>query len=311
MAMAVSSIGLWDMDVQQRTLTLSVGFAELLGYGIELSTVSIGEWEAFLHPDDVMPFRQDMGAHLRGERLHYQAEVRVRHKDGKWVWIGIQGKVVEHTPTGKPVQIIGTASDITLAKEQEEHRERLLTQFRQLTDPLDHGVAIVTHDQRFSYINAAGQNILGMTVTQKGWPYVGEVFTDENWQSIASRDQVDTGTIQQVEIDFEGTGYADQEHRLLFEVAPHRDDAGRPEWLLKFEPVVSQADFLVNVDNVEDTSILTICSKCHDVKTGPDEWEKLALYLNKAHDLLVSHGLCPDCLYEFTQQVHQHKYHRH
>ncbi|MBD3276278.1 MAG: MEKHLA domain-containing protein [Candidatus Marinimicrobia bacterium] len=310
MAMDVSEIGLWEIDLENRIQTINPGFAEMLGYGIELSTTNLKSWEELLHPDDAKKSRKKMEAHLRGETSAYQVDVRVRHGQGHWVWVRAHGKVVDRAPDGTPLRIIGTSSNITLAKEREERRERLLTQFKQMMDPLDQGMAIVNHDGQISYINAAGESMLGITEDMEGQLSVDDVFSAGNWNRIAADHESAENRVKRVEIDCGKSESPESIQRLTFVVVPHLDSEGRPEWVLTFQPVASQAESLVDIDNVENASFLTICSKCHDVKTGPDEWEQLAVYLNQAHELLISHGLCPECLYEFTQQVHQNKYHR-
>lgn len=55
----------------------------------------------------------------------YDAELRMRHKRGHYVWILASGKVVEWHENGDPKRMLGSHLDITERKERE--RERLIT----------------------------------------------------------------------------------------------------------------------------------------------------------------------------------------
>ena len=70
-----------------------------------------------IHPDDT----SDVGAGF--SRLfkegHLTNEYRFRHKDGSYRWVSDELKVI-HDDAGKPVEIVGSWSDISARKEAEE-----------------------------------------------------------------------------------------------------------------------------------------------------------------------------------------------
>jgi len=45
--------------------------------------------------------------HIEGKTGIYQAELRLKAKDGRWVWIGNYGKVIERTTDGKAICFSG------------------------------------------------------------------------------------------------------------------------------------------------------------------------------------------------------------
>ncbi len=73
----------------------SRSFATLLGYDLAELEPSAATWISLIHPDDRKIAREAAGRHERGEAEQYLAEVRLRHKDGRWIWVSSRGKIVE------------------------------------------------------------------------------------------------------------------------------------------------------------------------------------------------------------------------
>ncbi|MDO9326729.1 MAG: PAS domain S-box protein, partial [Methanoregula sp.] len=126
-----SGAGLWDWRVQTGEIIINERWAEIIGYTLaELKPVSIQTWMKYGHPEDLKHSEELLEKHFLGECLEYECEARMRHKDGRWVWVLDRGKVVARDPDGRPVRMTGTHLDITERKRSEkilEHRTALLT----------------------------------------------------------------------------------------------------------------------------------------------------------------------------------------
>ena len=61
--------------------------------------------------------REIMNNHLSGKANIYQAEHRLRHKDGQWIWMLSSCKVVEWDTAGNPVLACGINQNITKNKQ--------------------------------------------------------------------------------------------------------------------------------------------------------------------------------------------------
>lgn len=105
--------GFWDWHIESGRVQYNPRWAEMLGYEQHELTDGIKAWERLLHVDDRPAVEAALTAHLRGESTHYQSEHRLRHKDGRWVWVLDRGKVVEWGDDGRPVRAAGTHTDIT------------------------------------------------------------------------------------------------------------------------------------------------------------------------------------------------------
>lgn len=65
-----------------------------------------------LHPDDVALCTQTLADHLRDATQPHSMTVRVRHKEGHWVWVQSRGSRMMDD-TSQAVRVFGTQTDIT------------------------------------------------------------------------------------------------------------------------------------------------------------------------------------------------------
>jgi PAS domain S-box-containing protein len=82
-------------------------------------------WSELCHPDDRLGFLPDLRRMLSGETPSAQAVLRVRHRDGAWVWVRATLSAIRGCP-GESCQVIGELEDITEQRTSEaEKRARL------------------------------------------------------------------------------------------------------------------------------------------------------------------------------------------
>ncbi len=114
-------VGTWEWNVQTGETTFNDEWARLIGYELaELAPTSIATWARLTHPDDLTKSEQLLQQHFNGDLAYYDCEVRMRHKNGHWIWVQDRGKVASRTPDGKPLMMYGTHQDISQHKQQEE-----------------------------------------------------------------------------------------------------------------------------------------------------------------------------------------------
>ncbi|MFA5413949.1 MAG: PAS domain S-box protein [Methanoregula sp.] len=112
-------LGLWDIDYTNRTINHNQYWNEMLGYGSEDSTRSIDWWRQFIHPDDLPVIDAASSDHQNGKTPVLDIVYRIRHQDGRWLWIHTIGKVVSRSTDGKPLRMSGINQDITELKQAE------------------------------------------------------------------------------------------------------------------------------------------------------------------------------------------------
>lgn len=113
--------GTWEWNVQTGETRFNDRWAEVIGATLdELSPTTIQTWADLAHPEDMARSSALLQAHFSGETAAYECEARMRHRDGRWVWVLDRGKVLSRTADGQPEWMFGTHLDITARKAQED-----------------------------------------------------------------------------------------------------------------------------------------------------------------------------------------------
>lgn len=107
-------IGTWVWNVQTGETLFNERWAEILGYSLkELQPVSIKTWKSLCHPEDFIMSEKLIMEHFEGKSHFYEFETRMRHKEGRWVWIMDRGRVNARDDAGKPLIMSGTHIDVS------------------------------------------------------------------------------------------------------------------------------------------------------------------------------------------------------
>lgn len=138
LALAGSDLGIWEWWIQTGEAHYNSKWAGILGYSLEeLYPFSIETWSLNTHQEDKTEADRQLKLYLSGERETYECEMRMKHKNGNWVWIHSRGKVFEWDKNGKPLRMAGTHRNITEKKIIENQMTGLTNFFENLcSDPL-------------------------------------------------------------------------------------------------------------------------------------------------------------------------------
>lgn len=124
-----SGLGTWEYNAQTKSLVYNEHWASMIGYQPdELQPVNGSLWQGLLHPADQDGASAKLLDCISGKSDHYEIELRLRHKNGAWVWILDKGKVVSWTADGQAEWLMGSHQDITAKK----NNELLLERYEQL-----------------------------------------------------------------------------------------------------------------------------------------------------------------------------------
>ena len=129
-----SKLSLWTCDLEANLLHFDDKAAKLLGYKVqELSPMSMKEWEAKIHPEDLEMLREKWKGYLTGAIDNYEVSYRIAHKDGSWKWFLECGDTVTRSKKGVPLKMMGTIEDITQQKLDYLHLEDALQRLTYLS----------------------------------------------------------------------------------------------------------------------------------------------------------------------------------
>lgn len=103
------------LGVFYKDLKTGDGFANTHWEQLGRSTADMhGErWIEYVHPDDRDRVREALERHLRGETPEFQAEYRVRDRDGSYRWFISSGMVERRDSGSTPVTYVGHDQDVT------------------------------------------------------------------------------------------------------------------------------------------------------------------------------------------------------
>ncbi len=155
LALEASQLGLWDWDLVSDQVHHSQ-LRELFGLDSQ-SVAVLADLKPRLHPDDLPTLRRALVEHMKGRSDGYAVEYRIRHEDGRWLWIEDRGRAVERAADGTVLRMIGTRRDITARRLREEEQRLASTVFEAASE----GIIILSEQYRILAINQAFTQVTG------------------------------------------------------------------------------------------------------------------------------------------------------
>lgn len=130
----------------------------MLGYADNEIGSAFDEYTTRLHPDDAPTIQKLLADYLAGALPAYEAEIRMRHKDGSYHWILTRGKATWDSE-GRPYRMAGSHTDITERKQVEKE----LMRFRLGIERTADAVFITDIDGSIVYANPGFERVYGYT----------------------------------------------------------------------------------------------------------------------------------------------------
>ncbi len=163
--LAATHVGIYERDLQTGMSTFNEPFAQMLGFALEaLSPISHAKMQELMHPDDWPVAAALMRRHFAGETLYYDCDCRLRHKDGRWIWVRDYGQVTQRAPDGAPLTMLGTYTDITARRRAEEALRESEQNFHTFFETISDMIVVATPEGRILYTNSALRDKLGYTL---------------------------------------------------------------------------------------------------------------------------------------------------
>ncbi|MDL2355851.1 MAG: CHASE domain-containing protein [Pseudomonadota bacterium] len=165
--------GVWDWDRPRDAIVYSRRWKQMLGYDDGDIAERISEWQRLIHPHDRAGVAVILADYLAGTEGNYEAEFRMRCKDGSWRWILARGMAVTRDSAGQPVRMIGTHTDISRSREDADSlrhaNAQLAAEQRRVQVILDHthdAFVAVAHDGRVTDWNAKAHAMFGWSAAE-------------------------------------------------------------------------------------------------------------------------------------------------
>ncbi|MFL5349186.1 MAG: ATP-binding protein [Hyalangium sp.] len=124
--LASVEMDVWDCDLSTQELHVSRRLREILGYAEHELEPTIETWRRLCHPEDLPRIEGILREHSEGHSPQAEFEYRARRKNGEWAWILSRARVALRDEQGRPVRLVGTDTDLTARKRDEERLSALL-----------------------------------------------------------------------------------------------------------------------------------------------------------------------------------------
>lgn len=147
-------------DASSTYVYVSPSHHEILGYTREemVGTNVL----SYLHPADLAAMTLARNTDTAGEPRSSMHNMRVRHKNGNWVWLGINSRAIRDPHTGKSTGYVAVGRDITLQLAAERELARREQQFRSLTSLSSDWYWETDQDGRFTFLSDGIHTRLGL-----------------------------------------------------------------------------------------------------------------------------------------------------
>jgi PAS domain S-box-containing protein len=110
--LAGSNDGYWEWDLRSGTVERSPSLLAILGFDEGGLSNAADSFLRLIHPEDEAVVRRGIGALLAGHAPAFEAELRVRRADGRWIWVLDRGRITLRDAGGRPLRVSGTFLDI-------------------------------------------------------------------------------------------------------------------------------------------------------------------------------------------------------
>ncbi|HVK66587.1 MAG TPA: PAS domain-containing protein [Polyangium sp.] len=150
----------YDWDFLTNHVWRSGGLVEMLDYRPEEVPGTDAWWRGRIHPDDLSRF-SGRTTIRNCKRPVVDAEYRIRHRDGRWVWVWDHARLV-HDESGTPVRLVGCIISIDARKRAEQALGESEVRFRAMADTVPEILFTALPDGRGEYMNRRMHEYTGM-----------------------------------------------------------------------------------------------------------------------------------------------------
>ncbi|SNT23426.1 PAS domain S-box-containing protein/diguanylate cyclase (GGDEF) domain-containing protein [Noviherbaspirillum humi] len=116
----------------------------------------------YLHPDDETLVRAEVLRQAKSGDASQLVEFRVRHKDGHYIWVSTNARVLLHHVTGEKLGTVAVTRDVTAQRAAREALRRSEARFRSLTDLSSDWYWETDAEGRFTFVSEGLQRLFDL-----------------------------------------------------------------------------------------------------------------------------------------------------
>ena len=160
LALVRGRCGLWDWDMVRGKMYWSRSMYDMLGYKPCDTMLSFGEVDDIIHEDDGDLF--ELANRIVAREIdHIDQVFRMRHADGRWVWVRARAQVID--PEAPEIQLIGIAVDVTEQRHLALRSEAADMRLRTAIENINESFVLWDSKQRLVMCNSKYQQDNGLS----------------------------------------------------------------------------------------------------------------------------------------------------
>ncbi len=114
-----TGVGVWEWDAATDTVMISGSALHISGFrNVDVDYIPI-DYHRMVHRDDSERFFKAMADYVAGHTTEFAVEMRIRTKDGGWVWVLDRGTALDRDAQGRALRMVGTLTNIEDSKRAE------------------------------------------------------------------------------------------------------------------------------------------------------------------------------------------------
>jgi diguanylate cyclase (GGDEF)-like protein/PAS domain S-box-containing protein len=119
LALDGAALGSWTIDLVTGKVGCNDRLLGIIGQPRANLTMSVKTWWGIIHPDDAAMWRTAIRTHLADQNQPVGQELRLKHRDGQYIWTLFRGTVVQRNAEGVALRMAGICMDINSQKQLE------------------------------------------------------------------------------------------------------------------------------------------------------------------------------------------------
>lgn len=155
-------LGTLTWNIKTGEQSINERWAEILGYSVEdLSALSPDKYMKLIHSDDLEMAKLQNEKLFSKETERYDIDLRLRQKDGSYVWVNSRAKVSSWSSDGKPLMTTVSLIEISKRKNDEIEHCQIEELYDQLTDQIRSFNWEVDNEGLFTFVDYHSEAITG------------------------------------------------------------------------------------------------------------------------------------------------------
>lgn len=187
LAMRGGDIGIWDYNLEDRSITFSGYWKRLLGYEQGGFPEGAEQWKNLIHPDDYERVNQSFVDFLKKDADLYDLEFRVKAKSGEWKWLLSKARITERDASGYPRRVTGVHIDVSNRKKAEMQLQEQFVFTDLVINSLPGLFYMVDEKGRLAMWNSNFETKLGYTAEELREVNALELYKKSDRELVASK----------------------------------------------------------------------------------------------------------------------------